>query len=131
MLDTLFDKLRTATDPSAIQTLEQGIWEQWTSPDGVTVESCAVITCEPNDLMRPIHHRMPVLLDAAACERWLDPATTDLGRLAPLLQPAPAATMTAVPVSTYVSNARHEGPECLAPYQPDAPRDEPQFSLGL
>lgn len=108
-----------------------GIWEQWTSPDGVAVESCAVITCEPNELMRPIHHRMPAMLDAAACERWLDPGFTDLDRLATLLQPAPANLMTAAPVSTYVSNAQHEGPECLAPYQPDAPRDEPQFSLGL
>lgn len=104
-----------------------GLWESWRAPDGTTRESCAVITVEPNELMRPIHHRMPVMLTPEQFEPWLDPRTIDPEKLAPLLRQPSAAAMSAVAVSSYVSNVRHEGLECLAPAG-DA--DGPQLSLN-
>jgi len=49
-----------------------GLWERWQSKaDGRVIESCTIITSEPNDFMRPIHNRMPVILDRDLYERWL------------------------------------------------------------
>ena len=106
-----------------------GLWESWRAPDGTAIETCAVITTEPNELMRPIHHRMPVMLTPEQFEPWLDPRATDAERLAPLLRPPPAAAMSMVALSSYGSNVRHEGPACLAPARGE--NDSPQFSLGL
>lgn len=108
-----------------------GLWETWRAPDGTTLESCAVITTEPNDLMRPIHHRMPVVLAPEAFEPWLDPRTTAPEQLLPLLHVAPAASLTALAVSTYVSSVRNEGPACLAPAEPPPPGSGPQLSLDF
>jgi putative SOS response-associated peptidase YedK len=58
---------------------------------------------------------MPVILKADYCEEWLDPAEQETAGLARMLRPFPADEMEAVPVSDYVNNARHEGPECLTP----------------
>lgn len=92
-----------------------GLWERWQAPDGQTVETCTILTTAPNDLARPIHDRMPVILDPAAYDQWLDPELRLAGPLEALLQPYPAAAMTAYPVSTYVNNARNDGPQCLDP----------------
>ena len=108
-----------------------GLWETWRAPDGAMLESCAVITTEPNELMRPIHHRMPVMLAPEQFAPWLDATTTEPEKLAPLLQIARADTMSAFAVSTHVNNVRHEGPECLAPAGAENAGDSPQLSLGL
>ena len=47
-----------------------GIWSKWSSPDGAELESCCILTTEPNDLMRPIHHRMPVVVPCEFEEQW-------------------------------------------------------------
>jgi putative SOS response-associated peptidase YedK len=106
-----------------------GLWESWRAPDGSTLESCAVITTEPNDLMRPIHDRMPAILAPEHFTPWLDQRVTDAAELAPLLRVAPTETLHAVAVRRYVSNVRHEGPECLVPAGDEA--EDAQFSLGL
>ncbi len=110
-----------------------GLWDTWYAPDGTTRETCAFITGEPNDLMRPIHNRMPVILTAATCEAWLDPAISEPAQLAPLLGIPPADAVTKFAVSTYVSNVRHEGPDCLAPASADraAADSSPQLSLDF
>lgn len=94
-----------------------GLWESWRSPTGDMVESCALVTTEPNDVMRPVHDRMPAMLGLEHIEPWLDPAVTDVTLLASALRPASASEMTATRVDDYVSNVQHEGPECLAPAQ--------------
>jgi putative SOS response-associated peptidase YedK len=107
-----------------------GLWESWCAPDGTVLATCAVITTGPNELMRPIHHRMPVMLTPEQFDPWLDPRVTGPAQLAPLLRPAAAATMTALAVDTFVSNVRHEGPACLAPAT-EGGNGTPQLSLDL
>lgn len=106
-----------------------GLWDTWRAPDGTVRESCAFVTTEANDLMRPIHHRIPVMLTDATFDAWLDPNVTDPAQLTPLLRSQPADAMTKFAVSTYVSNVRHEGPACLAPPEPEPTGGGPQLSL--
>lgn len=111
-----------------------GLWERWRAPEGGVIESCAIVTTAPNETMRPIHHRMPVMLTLEQCSAWLDSRRARVEDLAPLLQTPLAATMTAVAVNPRVSNVQHDDLECIAPAPADAPRrdgGEPQLSLGF
>ena len=78
----------------------------------------ALFTTGPNTVMRPIHDRMPVLLDATGLRAWLDPHTPvrDAVRL---LQPAPESALAAWPVSTQVNDAHHAGRQLIDPIGPD------------
>ena len=49
-----------------------GIWSKWTSPDGDEIESCCVLTTEPNELVKPLHHRMPVIVPNQYEEQWTE-----------------------------------------------------------
>jgi putative SOS response-associated peptidase YedK len=89
-----------------------GLWERWEGPGG-PVESCAVLTTAANELVRPVHDRMPVILPGRHWVRWLDPAAQDAGGLLPLLRPWPGEAMRAYPVGPAVSNPRNDGPACL------------------
>jgi putative SOS response-associated peptidase YedK len=51
-----------------------GLWERWLPADGEPVESCTILTAEVNALARPVHNRMPVIIDPADFGSWLDPA---------------------------------------------------------
>jgi len=82
-----------------------GLWECWRgcNPSGKTfdesippLESCTIITTAANELCQPVHERMPVILDPADYDLWLDPSVTDRQRLLPLLTPYPAEQMSAV-----------------------------------
>jgi len=95
-----------------------GLWEQWNDPTGTPVETCTILTTTANELLKPIHERMPVILDAASYARWLDPATKDGAALADLLTAFPAERMTCTAVSTLVNSPRNDKPECLAPAAP-------------
>jgi putative SOS response-associated peptidase YedK len=90
-----------------------GLWEIWESPEGDTLQSCALLTTAANDLMAPLHDRMPVIIAPADYGTWLDTAAP-LPAVEALLRSYPSAAMTHRPVSPYVSNARNEGPACLA-----------------
>jgi putative SOS response-associated peptidase YedK len=95
-----------------------GLWDTWKKPDDAKdaeVESYIIITCEPNDLMRPIHHRMPVILKPDHYDQWLDPKNEDVDGLAKLLVPFPEKEMAAHPVSTLVNNPRFDDPRCIEP----------------
>jgi putative SOS response-associated peptidase YedK len=90
-----------------------GLWETW-SGEQPPVESCTIITTDANDAVRPLHDRMPVILEPRDYARWLDLASADPGVLQEMLRPYPAEQMMTVAVSTFVNNARNEGAECLA-----------------
>jgi putative SOS response-associated peptidase YedK len=87
-----------------------GVWERWDGPAG-PVESCAILTTEANDLVRPVHDRMPVILPERHWPAWLDAGLQDAGALAPLLRPFPSDALRAYPVG----DPRQDGPDCLTP----------------
>lgn len=88
-----------------------GLWASWRGPQG-TVRSCTIVTTEPNDLVRPIHDRMPVILSEEAERMWLDASIVNPETLAGVLAPFPAGSMRAVPVSNAVNYVANKGPEC-------------------
>ncbi len=92
-----------------------GLWEIWEGPDHSAVESCTMLTTDANDLMRPIHDRMPVIVAPEDYDRWLDPATQDPKRLEPLLQPYASGAMMAHAVSPHVNRPTNEDPKCIEP----------------
>ena len=89
------------------------IWDTWDKGGG-SIESCALLTTTPNDLMKPIHGRMPVILRREDYARWLDPQTPR-SELVSLLVPFANDALDAYPVSTAVNSPPNDGPECIRP----------------
>jgi len=95
-----------------------GLWSGWREPEtGEIRRTFTILTSAANDLMRPIHDRMPVIVPASAWSRWLDPATPDPGELQGLLVPAPDDGLEAYPVSRRVNDVRNDGPDLIAPLE--------------
>lgn len=94
-----------------------GLWEHWQPPEGETIESCTIITTEPNELMASIHNRMPVILSPVSYDQWFDLSLQQADPLKALLHPCPSEELQAYPVSTLVNNPRHNAPQCLEPVQ--------------
>lgn len=91
-----------------------GLWDVW-ERDGQTLRSFTIITTEPNELMEPIHNRMPVILEEKDEARWLDPELTNPSEILPLLKPYPTDLMEYFRVSTIVNSPKNDVPECLIP----------------
>jgi putative SOS response-associated peptidase YedK len=97
-----------------------GLWEHWGSPEGDEIESCTVITTEPNALMSTIHNRMPVILPTESYDAWLDPDEKRPEDLRDLLTAYPTEDMTSHPVSSLVNSPINDSPECITPvHQPE------------
>lgn len=92
-----------------------GLWDTRHGPGGEEMRSCTIITTAPNDLVAPIHNRMPVILPPEGYETWLDPGEATPEDLQPLLAPYPADRMEAYPVSRRVNKPGVEGPELVHP----------------
>jgi putative SOS response-associated peptidase YedK len=90
-----------------------GLWSDWESADGSRLKTAAIITTEPNDVVAPIHKRMPVILPPSVYDEWLDPRPRN--DLQPLLKPYPANKMDAHPVSTLVNSPANDRAECVVP----------------
>jgi putative SOS response-associated peptidase YedK len=97
-----------------------GLWERWQGADGQPVETCAILTTEANELVKPIHDRMPVILRPEHHATWLDPNVQQIDLLQPLLVPFDAAALTLFSVNPWVNDARHEGPRCLERVDPES-----------
>jgi putative SOS response-associated peptidase YedK len=89
------------------------VWDRWVRKRG-RIDSCAVLTTTANELVTPIHDRMPVILPRDAYDLWLDPGAR-AEDLHALLRPFPAAKMEVVPVSPRVNKADVDDPECERP----------------
>lgn len=97
-----------------------GIWAELsdqsrdTAEEAGAVHSCAIVTCEPNELLRPIHDRMPVILRPEAESAWLDPEAEPPDLLA-LLAPIAEARLTLREVGDAVNDVHEDGPHLLEP----------------
>lgn len=94
-----------------------GIWEPAPQTASPPAGSFCLLTTAANAVMRPVHHRMPVILAPHEVEQWLDPGLRDPERLEKFLAPAPSETMKARPVDPWVNKAGNEGPRCVAPWK--------------
>jgi putative SOS response-associated peptidase YedK len=81
------------------------------------LRSCVIVTGEPNDLVAPVHDRMPVLLPESAWATWLDPENQDVAELAKLFVPAPSEQLEMWPVSNAVNSADNKGSEVVKPVE--------------
>lgn len=91
-----------------------GLWESWRPKEGEPLQTFTVLTTDANEVVEPIHNRMPVILEPKDYDRWLQPAAAE--RLpVDLLRPFPAERMIAWPVSNRVGNVRNNDPDLLAP----------------
>jgi putative SOS response-associated peptidase YedK len=68
------------------------------------IESCTILITDPNDLMQPIHDRMPVIIPAAQYDLWLDPRCQDVDKVTKMLRPFSSEEMMAYPISTLVNS---------------------------
>ncbi|MCP4417290.1 MAG: SOS response-associated peptidase [Chloroflexi bacterium] len=91
-----------------------GLWEVWRDSEGSALQTCTILTTRPNELMAPIHKRMPVIVEPEDFDLWLHPEPNPEQGLH-LLRPYPALKMTAYPVSTIVNNPRNDVPDCIQP----------------
>jgi putative SOS response-associated peptidase YedK len=91
-----------------------GLWERWTGEGREALETFALITTEANDVVAPIHHRMPVILEPRRYGSWLDPHS-EFETLTPLFQAYSAVPMHAYPISRAVNNPKKDSPEILVP----------------
>jgi putative SOS response-associated peptidase YedK len=92
-----------------------GLYETWMTPGGKEVRTCTIITTDANDLVRPFHDRMPVILPGDVEDRWLDPREDSRERLLSLLKPYSAGEMAAYDVSPIMNDVCHDAPDCILP----------------
>jgi putative SOS response-associated peptidase YedK len=123
--DGYYDWRRGDKQPFAIarandkMTVMAGLWDVWKSRGGETVKSCTIITTDANDLLRPLHDRMPVILAEEDWPKWLGEVEASEAELKALLKPCPAEKMKLWPVGKRVGNVRNNGPELIVPVETD------------
>ena len=92
-----------------------GLWEMWQEDGGPEVHSCTILTTGANDLLAPVHNRMPVILDPENYDFWLDPDVQEKDSLTGLLKPYPSEALQAYPVSRFVNSPSNDDPRCVEP----------------
>ncbi len=91
-----------------------GLWSVWKDPEGNRILSCTIITTAANDLLKPIHNRMPVILSKEVEDFWLDDSVDDPNAITSALTPYPDDAMEAYEVSSLVNSVANDGPEVAA-----------------
>lgn len=93
-----------------------GVWDRWRNrDDGVILESFAVVTTAVHDRLAFVHSRQPAMLSRAEGRRWVGAAEEPSRLQDELLVPRLPVPLSVIPVTTYVNNARNEGPRCIEP----------------
>jgi putative SOS response-associated peptidase YedK len=107
--------------PHAIRRVDGGpmsfaaLTSRWTDKaSSEVVDTCTIVTTAANDFMRPVHNRMPVILDDRAIGAWLE-SDQDTALLQSLLVPCPDDVLTAYALSPAATNPRNQGTELIAP----------------
>ncbi|MGE0269621.1 MAG: SOS response-associated peptidase [Candidatus Omnitrophota bacterium] len=90
-----------------------GLWDHWQDKNsGEAIDSCTIIVTGANETVKPVHDRMPVILEPKNHDAWLDPGNTDSESLEKMLIPYGQNDLQTHPVSTWVNNPRFDGPQC-------------------
>lgn len=92
-----------------------GLYSVWRSPEGEDICTCTIITTDANELLRPIHDRMPVIIPKDKEDLWLDPKTIEKGKLLPFLTPYPSDEMEFYRVSPIMNKPEYDSPEVISP----------------
>lgn len=93
-----------------------GLWEEWLDKQtGEMLETCTIITTEANEVLKPVHERMPVILKPENYDEWLDAKVKDTDRLQELLKPYFAKEMDSHPVSKSVNIPESNSAELILP----------------
>ena len=90
-----------------------GLWDIWNSPEGDPLKSACILTTKPNELVKPIHDRMPVILPIESFDTWLKTEEGKPEEFQSFLNSYPAELMQAYPVSTYVNSPKNNSPQCI------------------
>ena len=100
-----------------------GLWERWGGGSEEAIESCTILTTRPNEVVEPLHDRMPVIVSPDDYGRWLDPMDANLDELQAMFEPIRAEELTAHPVSRLVNDPWNDSPACVDPdeYEPPSP----------
>ena len=94
-----------------------GLWGGWKDASGNWVKTCSILTTMPNEVTSAVHDRMPVILDQAAFDLWLDPGMQDVAAISELLKPYDAGRMRCYPVSTRVNHVANDDEQCSRPLE--------------
>lgn len=89
-----------------------GIWENWKSPEGTNIKTCSIVTTEANEFVKPIHHRMPVILDREKEFDWISDKMEDSKMLLPFLKPY-EKNMLVYEISKEVNSPRNNYKELI------------------
>ena len=92
-----------------------GLYNRWISPEGKEITTSTIITTRANEMLEPIHDRMPVITMAEKQDLWLDPDVNDKSTLLSMLNPYPSEEMEYYDVSPRVNSPRNNSPECIKP----------------
>jgi putative SOS response-associated peptidase YedK len=92
-----------------------GLYDTWKSKDGKVIQSCTIITTRPNELLEPIHNRMPVIIPEDDRTLWLDHSIEDPQQFTGLFAPYPARDMIAYEVSRQVNSPKNNSPQIIEP----------------
>lgn len=88
-----------------------GLWERWDKGEE-PIESCTILTTDANELMQPIHDRMPVIISPEQYDLWLDSRCQDVTKV---VRPYSTDDMLAYPISTLVNNWKNDTAKCIEP----------------
>lgn len=91
-----------------------GLWETWQSTNGDVIRSCTIVTTQPNKLMEPIHHRMPVIIPKDSEDLWLDSRNQDTSSIRNLIRPFPGDEMEVYEITNLVNSPVNDIPDVLA-----------------
>jgi putative SOS response-associated peptidase YedK len=122
-LDNFYEwkKLGKTRQPYAVALADHrlmalaGLWDSWRSPEGERLRSFTIVTTEPNELLAPLHDRMPVILGPENWPMWLGETEVDPERLKAMLAPYPANDMVIWPVGARVGNVKNNDPSLIEP----------------
>ena len=104
-----------------------GLWDEWTSPDGEVIESCTILTTDPNAIVEDLHDRMPVIVPQGKYELWLDPDVTDFQAISDILKPYEATAMRRHPVSMRLNSSKNDDAASAAPITLETAKQDSLF----